>query len=185
MIPLSFQHHKPMKSYKRGNLYMTPHYDIFKDSKMRTSITSIGTLFLTIITLACMPSISKADNVLLSIPGVDIITDVGYYISIDNTDPITITSDARSNDPIRSFTGSTTLTFESNVVAQIYLSIEGTSMAGGSWDATASPDIIGLGTTDVIVAINVSNLNLLALPGGTTGFKVAQLTISVLPLPTA
>lgn len=152
---------------------------------MRTSLTSIGTFLLVITTLIGIPSTSNADNVLLSIPGVDIITDVGYYISIDNTDPITITSNTESNDPIRSFQGSTTLTFESNVAAQIYLSIESTSVAGGSWNATASPEIIGLGTTDVIVTISVSNLNLLTLPGGTSGVKVAELTISVLPLPTA
>ncbi len=142
-------------------------------------IRQISLLFFTLCLAPTLPAFGQASTVVVDLPGVDVITDVGYYISIETPDAITISLDGSSTS---SYQGSATFIFETNIQAQIYLDVEAVSAAGGTWTATATPDIVNWGTTNVTVTVRATGLNILMLPGGTTGFKVAELTISVLPL---
>ncbi len=131
---------------------------------------------------SCCSTVSKGNTILYEAPNIDITTDVGYFISIDNTNPITVTSNQASADPIHSYQGSATYTFESNFIAQITTDIIPTSPAGGTWSATANPDTVEIGSTQVTIAVNVDNLDVMKLIGGTQGVKIAELTISILPI---
>lgn len=148
---------------------------------MQPPIHNRRPLMLLVLLCGCYTSVSKGNTILYTAPNVNVTTDVGYFISIDNTNPIKVTSNQASSDPLHTYQGSGTYTFESNFVAQLTTNIQPTSPAGGIWSASATPSIVGIGTTVVTIKVNVQHLDVLKLVGGTAEVKIAELTISVLP----
>ncbi len=87
--------------------------------------------------------------------------------------------------PASSYTyiGSTSLTIELNFKGRLTATVVATSAAGGTWTAWLVPDIVGPGEVTTELWVKGENLNLAALPAGSTDVQVAVVTLSVVPAP--
>jgi hypothetical protein len=71
---------------------------------------------------------------------------------------------------------------ELNFQGKLMVTATSTSPAGGKWTASVDPDIIGPGPATVTLTIKGENLDLAALPGGSTNVQVAEVQFFVAPL---
>jgi hypothetical protein len=88
-------------------------------------------------------------------------------------------------DPVLPYTyiGSTTVEFELNFTAKLTAVATATSAAGGTWTAWFVPDIISPGSPTTTLWVKGENLDLSALPAGSTNVQVAEVTIYAAPAP--
>jgi hypothetical protein len=112
---------------------------------------------------------------------IDVQMDVGYYIHIDDQDPITVVQDTTAANPYKTYTGCKTTDITSNFAANLTIEVAAVSAAGGGWSGTITPAAIPAGTTNVEICVTGNDVNIEALVGGSKGVKVAEATIKVLP----
>jgi len=114
---------------------------------------------------------------------IDVVMDVGYFIQIKDQNPITVVQDTSSTAPYTTYIGCKKTDVFSNFNAQLLLSAAAVGDAGGSWTATATPNIVpkSKSATSVEICVKGTNVNISKLEGGTKGVKVAEVTIKVLP----
>lgn len=88
------------------------------------------------------------------------------------------------NAPPSSYTyiGSTNVTITLNFKGKLSATATSTSAADGTWTAWIVPDIVGPGTATVQVWVQGANLDLSALPAGST-VQVAEVHLYVVPVP--
>ena len=112
---------------------------------------------------------------------IDVVMDVGYYINIVDQKAITVKQDTSSADPYRTYVGCKKTDVKANFNAQLSLSAAATSLAGGSWSATATPSIVTPPLTNVEICVKGTGVDIDKLSGGAKGVKVAEVTVKVLP----
>jgi hypothetical protein len=81
--------------------------------------------------------------------------------------------------PSSSYTyiGSTQIEMELNFRGQITAEVTPIPTIGGTWTAWLDPDVVGPGTATTTLWVRGENLNLAALPGGSTSVQVATVTM--------
>jgi len=116
---------------------------------------------------------------------IDVVMDVGYFITILDQKPITVKQDTTSSKPYSTYTGCKKTDVKSNFNAQLIVSAAASGDAGGSWSVTANPTSIPKqkAATSVEICVNGKDVNIDQLTGGAKGVKVAEVTIKVLPAP--
>jgi len=112
----------------------------------------------------------------------DAILEIGYYIRIKNDGPIRVRQVPHADNPYQTYSGCLISDVECNFNAQLTVSAQATSVAGGDWEATVSPDICPSGTTQVEICVMGKNVKVHHLTGGQVGVKVAEVTIQVVPI---
>jgi hypothetical protein len=112
---------------------------------------------------------------------IDVTMDVGWWINITDQKPIKVDQDTTSTDPFHTYVGCKKVDVKSNFNAQFVLEVSSASAAGGSWSATANPNPIGPGTTNVEFCVKGTGVKIENLTGGSTNVKVATLSVKVLP----
>jgi hypothetical protein len=112
---------------------------------------------------------------------IDVQLDVGYYIHIDDQDPITVVQDTAAANPYKTYVGEKTTDVTSNFAAILECEAAAVSAAGGSWSCTLTPALIPAGTTNVKIDVTGTDVAIENLVGGSKGVKVAEVTIKVLP----
>ena len=111
---------------------------------------------------------------------IDILIDVGYYIVVDNQDAITLTQAAGTNN----YSGTYTSNVDANFDAILSVSIaESGDVAISELTATITGGgTVVAGVTSVLTVDIVANgVAIEDLIAGTTGQKIANMTISVVP----
>ncbi len=112
----------------------------------------------------------------------DILMDVGYFIVIVDQGPIHVSSDITAPDPYHTYEGCKSTNVESNFWARLYVEAAAVSAAGGYWSATVEPDYVPPGTTTIQICVVGEDVRIENLFGGAQEVKVAEITMSVLPL---
>jgi hypothetical protein len=112
----------------------------------------------------------------------DAILEIGYYIRIKNDGPIRVRQVPHADNPYQTYSGCLISDVECNFNAQLSVSAQATSVAGGQWEATVSPDICPSGTTTVEICVQGKGVQVQHLVGGQVGIKVAEVTIQVVPI---
>jgi hypothetical protein len=112
---------------------------------------------------------------------IDVQLDVGYYIHIDDQDPITVVQDTAAADPYKTYIGEKTTDVTSNFAAVLECEAAAVSAAGGNWTCTLSDTLIPAATTNIKIDVSGTDVDIAQLVGGSKGVKVAEITIKVLP----
>jgi len=118
---------------------------------------------------------------------IDVVMDVGFYIKIVDQGPIEVVQDTTSDSPYKTYIGCKTTDVISNFKAKLFLEAKSSSPAGGSWTGTFGPggpsDLVVLaGTTNVEICAKGTGVDIGKLTnGGAKDFKVAEITVKVLP----
>ena len=109
--------------------------------------------------------------------------DVGYCIQVVPPDAIKVKPDRGAADPVHTYTGCGAVTLISTFPAQLYVTVAGTSQAGGKWEATIRPSMMPKGTIQVQVCVTGKGLVLGGKLRAGTRVKVAEVTLTVAPRP--
>jgi hypothetical protein len=88
------------------------------------------------------------------------------------------------NAPPSSYTyiGYTTVSVTANFKGQLSVTVTPTSAAGGTWTGWVVPNIVPMGTTVVQIWVQGANLDLSALPAGSS-VQVAEVKVYIVPVP--
>ena len=108
-------------------------------------------------------------------PAVDLTVSVGDSY-------VTLHPDPSAPSSSNTFIATADVDIELNFRGKLMVTAASTSPAGGQWTAWVVPDTIGPGPATVTLTIKVENLNLAALPGGSTNVQVAEVEFFVAPL---
>jgi len=95
---------------------------------------------------------------------------------------MTLLPDPNASPSSYTYIGSTNVTITLNFKGKLSATVTPTSAAGGTWTAWIVPDIVGPGTVTVQVWVQGANLDLSALPAGST-VQVAEVALYVVPVP--
>lgn len=109
-------------------------------------------------------------------PGVGLVFCIGSNCVALGVDP---SAPAGSN----TFIGSTTLEIELNFRGRFTAEVTPTSAVGGKWSAWLEPDTVGPGDVTTTLWVKGENLDLTALPAGSTDVQVATVQLFVVPAP--
>ncbi len=112
----------------------------------------------------------------------DTILEIGYYIRIMNDGPIRVRQVPHADNPFQTYSGCLLTDVECNFNAQLSVTAQATSVAGGQWEATVAPSICPAGTTSVKICVQGLGVQAQHLIGGQVGVKVAEVTIQVVPI---
>ncbi len=115
---------------------------------------------------------------------IDVIMDVGFFIHVKDQDPIEVHQDPTADNPFRTYVGCRTTDVISNFEAKLSGKGKSKSPAGGDWSAKFNGEsnlVIPVGTTVVDICVTGKKVNIDKLQGGTKDFKVAEISIRVLP----
>ena len=112
----------------------------------------------------------------------DAILEIGYYIRIKHDGPIRVRQDTAADNPFQTYSGCLITDVECNFNAQLSVSAQAASPAGGQWEASVIPDFCPAGNTQVKICVQGTGVQVQNLIGGQIGIKVAEVTIQVIPL---
>lgn len=117
---------------------------------------------------------------------IDVQMDVGYYIHVKDQKPIKVHQNTDAKNPYTTYKGCKKTDVISNFDAIIWGTVAAKSAAKGNWSAKfdgKSKLPISAGKTNVEICVFGSKVNIGALTGlgGKKKYKVAELTIKVLP----
>lgn len=81
------------------------------------------------------------------------------------------------------YIGHTNVGIELNFKGKLSVTVTPKSAAGGDWTGWVVPEIVGPGDVTVQIWVRVENLNIGALPAGSTNVQVAEVKLFVVPVP--
>jgi hypothetical protein len=131
----------------------------------------------------------------------DVTIDVGYYIVVENEDPIKLTQGIESNPSndasgATTYSGSKDYTVNTNFVAKLSASIASTDTSivadgdlsvsitnsGSTANAgTSDPAVVSIGGDTVTIAVTANNVHIENLDAGSSDQTIAQVTVSAVP----
>lgn len=114
---------------------------------------------------------------------IPVVMDVGYWVRIKDQDKLKI---VLSQDSIHTYSGSTTLTVETNSSLTFSASIakvskDGNVVVPGNYSTSISPANIDAPGGTLTVSAKITDADLSKVPGGSKGVHVANVTIKVVP----
>lgn len=106
--------------------------------------------------------------------------DVGYWLNIPDQDDLEI---KLQQSAIHTYEGCTAMTVECNFDVALSVSIASTGEIGGDYSTYLSDSTVASGGGSVDVCAKLTNANLGDKSGGTDNVHVADVTVSVAPVP--
>jgi len=106
--------------------------------------------------------------------------DIGYWVNIPDQGDLSITM---TQQTIHSYSGCTNMKVQTNSNLTLSCSITPVGNVGGDYSCSVNPSTVGMGETTVQVCASLVNANLMNVAGGTTGLKVADVKVFVVPTP--
>ena len=102
---------------------------------------------------------------------------VGYYIQLQDTDPIKVEPDYTSGDPMHTFSGCVNTKVECNFDVILRASARATSPAKGIWKVDIYPYLIPNGITDIKICVSGTEVQSQNLKGGNSDVPVAEIRL--------